>query len=66
MDARERIVAFMPEHVAYFRNRLNLGEDGLSPYERIKGKKPLCLGIEFGERILFMKHSGNVLEKIDS
>ena len=35
LDARERIEAFMP---------------GLTAHERVKGKKPMVTGIEFGER----------------
>ena len=38
IDARERIVAFIPEYAAYLMNRLNQGSDGKVPYERIKGK----------------------------
>ena len=56
----------MPEHVACLRNRLHRGEDGLTAYERIKGKKHMCPSIEFGERILFRKHAGNLQEKINS
>ena len=55
VDARERIVAFMPEYAAYLRNRLAQGTDGKVAYERIKGKKPSILGIEFGEKVLYKK-----------
>ena len=34
-------------------NRLNKGEDGKVPYERVKGKKLFVLGIEFGENLLY-------------
>ena len=53
IDARERIVSFIPEYVAYLLNRLSQGEDGKVPYERIKGKKPTILGLEFGEKVLY-------------
>ncbi len=39
LDARERIVAFIPEYAVYRLNRLAVGEDGNVPYERVKGKK---------------------------
>jgi hypothetical protein len=42
--AKERIIAF---------NRLHRGSDGKVPYERIKGKAPSILGIEFGEKVLY-------------
>ena len=41
-------------------------EDGLSAYERIKGQKPSVPGIEFGAKILFMKHAENGQQKIKS
>ena len=47
LDARERIVAFIPEYAAYIMNRLTKGLDGKVAYERIKGKKPSIMGIEF-------------------
>ena len=48
LDARERIVAFIPEYAAYLYNRLIVGEDGKTAYQRMKGKKPTVLGVEFG------------------
>ena len=53
LDARERIVAFVPEYAAYLENRLNQGADGMVAYERVKGKRPTVLGVEFGEKVLF-------------
>ena len=38
LDARERIVAFMPEYASYLINRLSYGQDGMVAYERIKGR----------------------------
>ena len=43
IDARERIVAFIPEYAAYMMNRLNKGLDGKVAYERMKGKKPTVM-----------------------
>ena len=53
LDARERIVAFLPEYVAYLLNRLKEGKDGKTVYERIRGKKASVVGLEFGERVLY-------------
>ena len=53
VSARERIIAFMPDYAAYMLNRLHRGEDGKVPYERLKGKIPRVLGLEFGEKVLF-------------
>ena len=44
VDAKERIVAFIPEYAACLLNRLQMGEDGKVPYERVKGKSPTILG----------------------
>ena len=53
VDARERIVAFIPEYVSYLYNRLHVGDDGKVPYERMKGKSPTVLGLEFEEKLLY-------------
>ena len=66
LDARERIVAFIPEYAAYLMNRLMQGKDGKVAYERIKGKKPTILGIEFGEKVLFKIKAGQKMEKINA
>ena len=65
IDARERIVAFIPEYVAYLYNRLHQGQDGKVAYERIKGKRPTVLGVEFGEKVLYKIKHGTKLEKIN-
>ena len=51
IDARERIIAFIPEYAAYLMNRLRKGDDGKTPHERLKGKRPTILGVEFGEKV---------------
>ena len=51
IDSRERIIGFIPEYAAYLSNSLGQGEDGKGPYERMKGKMPTILGIEFGEKL---------------
>ena len=66
IDARERIIAFIAEYAAYLRNRLRKGEDGKVAYERIKGKKPTVLGLEFGEKVWFKRRRGPKLEKLKS
>ena len=65
LDARERIVAFIPEYGAYLMNRLAQGNDGKVPYQRVKGKRPTILGLEFGEKVLYKVKLGGKLEKIN-
>eukprot|EP00973_Karenia_brevis_P088151 12222065-Karenia_brevis.AAC.1 len=59
VDAKERIVALIQAYAAYLYNRLHRGDDGKGPYERVKGEKPSVLGIEFGEKVLYMRHMGS-------
>ena len=65
-DAREKIMAFMLEYATYLSNRFKIGEDGKVPYQRVKGKKPTVLGVEFGEKQFFKVKIGNKLQKIKS
>lgn len=64
LDAGERIVAFMPDYAAYLIHRLSQGTDGKVAFERIKGKKAIVLGIEFGDKVFYkLKHTQR-LQKI--
>ena len=45
IDAREPILTYLPEYAAYLLNRLEIGKDGETAYERCKGKKATVLGI---------------------
>lgn len=65
VSVRERIVAFIPEYAAYLLNRLHEGSDGKVPYERVRGKKPTVVGIEFGERVHYQLKKGSKMEKMN-
>ena len=39
VDARERLIAFLPEYVVYLMNRLTVGEDGKTVFERVRGRR---------------------------
>ena len=41
IDARERIVAFIPVYAAYLINRISQGTDGKVAYERIRERNQL-------------------------
>ena len=45
----------MPEHAAYVTNMREVGADGKTAYDRSKGKRVKCLGVEFGEKVFFKK-----------
>eukprot|EP00973_Karenia_brevis_P050521 7013683-Karenia_brevis.AAC.1 len=66
IDAKERIVAFIPSYAADLYNRLHRGEDGTVVYEIVKGKKPTLVGIEFREKLLYRRALGAKTEKIKS
>ena len=66
MSAREPIVTFVPEYAAYLLNRMEIGKDGKTAYERCKGKKATVLGIKFGERLLYKVKPQIKNEKINS
>ena len=66
LDAKERIVVFMPDYAAYLINRLSQGTDGKVAYEMMKGKKPTVLGIEFGEKVFYKLKHTQKLQKINA
>ena len=59
------IVTFMAEYGAYMMNRLEVGKDGKTPYERVKGKAATLLGVEFGEKLLWRKKAGSKMDKLN-
>ena len=65
IDAESRVVAFMAEYAAYLVNRLSVGKDGKTPYERNKGKKATVLGVEFGEKLLYKRKAQSKADKIN-
>ena len=44
VDAERRVVTFMAEYAAYLINRLEVGKDGRTAYERSRGKRRRCWG----------------------
>ena len=66
IDAKEPVVTYMPEYAAYLLNRLHVGKDGKTAYERVKGKKSTVLGLEFGEKVLYKQKSEAKAAKIRS
>ena len=65
--ATEPTVTFVPDHAMYLINRLEVGKDGKTAYERVKGKVASVLGLEFVEKVLFMKTTkGKMMAKLRS
>ncbi len=44
------VITCMCDHSVYLLNRIEVGNDGKTSYERMKGKKAFVLGLEFGEK----------------
>ena len=66
IDPEEAVVTFIPEYWAYVLNRLEVGKDGKTAYERTRGKKATVVGLEFGEKILWRKKKANKMAKLRS
>ena len=65
VDAEARVVTFMAEYGAYLVNRLEVGRDGKTAYERSKGKLGRVLGVEFGEKLMYKVKPKDKMEKIN-
>ena len=64
MEAKEKIVAWIPEYAAYLLNRLHRAKDGKTVYERVRGKDMSVPGIEFAERVMYKLKQKNKLRKL--
>ena len=56
----------MAEYAGYLLNRLEVGKDGKTAYERTKGKAASVLGVEFGEKLLWKKKAGQKMDKVST
>jgi hypothetical protein len=65
IDPAHPVVTYMADYCAYLLNRLEVGVDGKTGYERVKGKKANVLGIEFGEKLLWKVRRKNKMAKLD-
>jgi hypothetical protein len=61
------IMSWLVKHVGTIISRFKVGEDGLTPYQRLKGKKAPDVILPFGEKVLWMpgKSSRGKLEKLE-
>ena len=49
-----RILCWLVEFAAYVTKRCNVGSDGKTPLQRLRGRQDNTPILEFGEKILFM------------
>ena len=65
LDIGDSIWAWLVEYASYLLNRLEVGKDGKTAYERNKGKHAKVQGVEFGEAILWKRRPvGGALGKL--
>ena len=55
IPAASSLWAWMAEYAAVMLNRMEVGRDGKTAYERTKGKPAKHYGFEFGERVLWRR-----------
>ena len=62
------VLAWAVEYASFLLNRFEVGHDGKTAYERLKGKRATTLAIEFGEKVLWKMtaHQGGALGKLSS
>ena len=53
IDPMIYITTFILEDAMYLMDRLEVGRDRKTAYERVRGKKATVLGIEVGEKLLY-------------
>ena len=64
LEIGDAIWPWLVECASYLSNRCEVGHDGKTAYERLKGKKAKVQGIEFGETVMWKRrpigdHSAN-------
>ena len=63
----QKVLAWLVEYAAVLINRFEVGHDGRTPYERLRGKSSRMLGVEFGEKLMFRRQPiGARLAKLES
>ena len=61
LPVKHVLIPWMIEYAAFLLNRCEVGHDGKTAYERLKGKRATCLGIEFGEVVHWKaSHAGEL------
>ena len=67
VPSSHNILAWMVEFAATLVNRYEVGRDGRTPHERLRGKASRLIGLEFGERLNFRRTAvGSRMAKLDS
>ena len=62
----DRVLMFLAEYAAHLVNRLEVGKDGKTAYERSRGKRATVIAVEFGERLLWRVRRVGKQEKMNA
>ena len=60
----EKTVVFLAEYAACLINKLEVGTDGKTAWERSRGKRGVVMAVEFGERVLWKVRPSGKLAKM--
>ena len=67
IPSNHNILAWLVEFAGTVVNRYEVGRDGKTPFERLRGKQSRLIGLEFGEKVNFRKTAVGVrMAKLDS
>ena len=55
IPAQHNVIAWLVEFAGVLVNKYEVGRDGKTPYERLRGKNSKLLGLEFGELLNFRR-----------
>ena len=55
LEIGDAIWPWLVEYASHILNRLEVGHDGKTAYERLKGKSAKVLGVEFGETVMWKR-----------
>ena len=67
IPSNHNILAWLVEFTGTVVNRYEVGRDGKTPYERLRGKQSRLIGLEFGEKVNFRRTAvGARMAKLDS
>ena len=66
ISAEHLIITWLVDYAAFLVNRLEVGRDGKTSYERSRGKSATVLGVEFAERVLWKERTTGPMQKINA
>ena len=66
VDIQHPVITWLCDYAAYIMNRLEVGADGKTAYERTKGKQADVAGLEFGELVLWKHPPATRMQKLNA